>query len=227
MSSIDDDLSQVNPLRVLYPFMFTGIIEKMGTILQTRDETYGKSISVHCHAWESPIQRGESIALSGCCLTVTDTESQGESLTLSFDVIPETLSKTTIRSWSVGDCVNIERAITAGTPLGGHIVQGHIDYIASIKDKTTTDGVYVITMSIPTGMACKIVEKGCIAINGVSLTISSCSEGSFTVSLIPETLEMTNLSLLQTGDTVNVETDIMTRSIASVVEKVLASKQHV
>lgn len=226
MSSIDDDISQVNPLRVLYPFMFTGIIEKMGTILQTRDESYGKSISVQCHAWESPIQRGESIALSGCCLTVIDSQSQGETLTLSFDVIPETLDKTTIGSWNVGDCVNIERAITAGTPLGGHIVQGHIDYTAKIKDKTTTNGEYVISLSIPTGMECKIVEKGCIALNGVSLTISACSDDSFTISLIPETLEMTNLSSLQNGDTVNVETDIMTRSIASVVEKVLASKQQ-
>ena len=227
MSSIDDDLSQVNPLRVLYPFMFTGIIEKMGSILVTRDESYGKSITVQCKPWESPIQRGESIALSGCCLTVTEHQRHENDLSISFDVIPETLNVTTVDSWVEGELVNIERAVTAGTPLGGHIVQGHIDYVSTITNICNSDGSYVLTGSLTPGMELRIVDKGCITLNGVSLTISSIDADSFSVSLIPETLQMTNLNRLRVGDAVNVETDVMTRSIASIVEKMLASKQQV
>ena len=227
MSSIDDDLSQVNPLRVLYPFMFTGIIEKMGSLIETRDESYGKSITVQCIPWDSPVKRGESIALSGCCLTVTEHQLKGDNLLITFDVIPETLKVTTLGEWAEGERINIERAVTVATPLGGHIVQGHVDYTTSVKSIKQSDGEHVISLSVPNGIEFKIVEKGCIALNGVSLTISSYAEDVFQVSLIPETLSMTNLGGLSVGNTINIETDVMTRSIASIVEKMIDSKQQV
>jgi len=207
--------------------MFTGIIEKKGSILITRDESYGKSIIVQCSAWDSPIQRGESISISGCCLTVIEHEELGNELKLTFDVIPETLRMTTLNSWISGECVNVERAVTAGTPLGGHIVQGHVDYVSTVMDIKKTNGAHVLELEVPTGMELKIVEKGCISVNGISLTISDIQGEFFSVSLIPETLEMTNLNNLSIGNKVNLETDVMTRSIASIVEKMLTSKQRV
>ena len=207
--------------------MFTGIIEKIGTIQSTSEENYGKSLKVKCTPWDTPIQRGESIALSGCCLTVTNHEIEGDRLFLSFDVIPETLNVTTLGSWVEGECVNIERAVTAETPLGGHLVQGHVDYLSSLNEIKKVNGDYVLVFSLTTDMKYKIVEKGCIAINGVSLTVSSLDANAFEVSLIPETLKMTNLKLLKVGNAVNIETDVMTRSIYSIVQKVLATKQQV
>ena len=207
--------------------MFTGIIEKIGTIQSTSEENYGKSLKVKCTPWDTPIQRGESIALSGCCLTVTNHQIEGDRLFLSFDVIPETLNVTTLGSWVEGECVNIERAVTAETPLGGHLVQGHVDYLSSLNEIKKVNGDYVLVFSLTTDMKYKIVEKGCIAINGVSLTVSSLDANAFEVSLIPETLKMTNLKLLKVGNAVNIETDVMTRSIYSIVQKVLATKQQV
>ena len=207
--------------------MFTGIIEKIGTIQSTSEENYGKSLKVKCTPWDTPIQRGESIALSGCCLTVTNHQIEGDRLFLSFDVIPETLNVTTLGSWVEGECVNIERAVTAETPLGGHLVQGHVDYLSSLNEIKKVNGDYVLVFSLTTDMKYKIVEKGCIAINGVSLTVSSLDANAFEVSLIPETLKMTNLKLLKVGNAVNIETDVMTRSIYSIVQKVLSTKQQV
>ena len=200
--------------------MFTGIIQGTGCVQSVRRDSV-VTIDVQIPSTEG-LEIGASVSIDGVCLTATSVSD-----TVTFDVIPETLNVTTVDSWVEGELVNIERAVTAGTPLGGHIVQGHIDYVSTITNICNSDGSYVLTGSLTPGMELRIVDKGCITLNGVSLTISSIDADSFSVSLIPETLQMTNLNRLRVGDAVNVETDVMTRSIASIVEKMLASKQQV
>jgi riboflavin synthase len=182
--------------------MFTGLVREVGRVASFED---GRLVVEATTAAEL----GDSIAIDGVCLTVVETSAGS----LSFDVVPETLS----RVKSFGDRVNVEPALRAGDPLGGHQVQGHVDGTGTVASvETTGDGVRVRIEAAPELLR-YCVEKGSITVDGVSLTVAEVDETGFGVALIPHTLEVTTLGELTAGDSVNLETDVL----AKYVEKLL------
>ena len=196
--------------------MFTGLVETKGTIdaLETNPNADDSRLWVNLGALDTgDITDGESIAINGVCLTVSDrrTETPG---VFGFDVMGETLSRSNLGSLSAGDEVNLERAMQGHSRFGGHIVQGHVDGMGELLQRTTHPKWEVLRFSLPTDLARYVVEKGSIAVSGTSLTVSGVSAPSdaepwFEVSLIPVTLRDTTLGELTTGSTVNLEVDII------------------
>ena len=189
--------------------MFTGIVEERGRVREA-----GRRLVVECRTVAGDAVVGSSIAVSGVCLTVAD-RSPGA---LTFELTDETLSRTTLGSLRPGDGVNLERPVTLATRLGGHLVQGHVDGVAAVEAvEGDGDGV-TVRVRPDQGVSRYVVEKGSIAVNGVSLTVARIDDGGFDVSLIPETLERTTLGADLAGARVNLEVDVM----AKYVEKLLA-----
>lgn len=184
--------------------MFTGIVEEIGKIKSFN----GEKLVVECKKVLENTQLGDSIAIDGCCQTVVDLTYN----TFSTDVSPETLR--IIKGFKAGELVNLERALTPQSRMGGHIVQGHIDGVAKYLGK--------MRFEVPKELDKYIVYKGSITINGVSLTVAQNERNTFAVAIIPHTLENTNLKTLKTGDFVNIETDIVGRY----VEKFLSTKDN-
>src|SRR4051794_12790524 len=205
--------------------MFTGIVEELGTIAALEDQGDALRLTIAASTVLEDVKHGDSIAVNGCCLTVTAVStgstagdgSAGAPSTWTADLMQETLDKTSLRGVAPGDVVNLERAVTPQTRLGGHIVQGHVDGVGAILARTPSEHWEVVEISLPADLARYVVDKGSIAVDGVSLTVVSAGEQSFTVSLIPETLARTTLGRKAVGDLVNLETDI----IAKHVEKLL------
>ena len=194
--------------------MFTGIIEERGTVTAIEPSGDGVRLTVRAPLAVSDAQRGDSISISGVCLTVTDQTADG----FTADVMKQTLDMSSLGDFAVGTEVNVERALAAHARLGGHIVQGHIDGTGTVLEVRPGAQWRVIRISMPEALAPLVVDKGSIALQGVSLTVSSVSpagepEHWFEVSLIPETLEKTTLGALTTGDRVNLETDILARHV--------------
>jgi riboflavin synthase len=189
--------------------MFTGIIEEIGEI--TAVETTGDSsrITVRAPKAAADSRRGDSIAVSGVCLTVVDRDRDS----FQADVMAETLAASTLATASVGRAVNIERALQIGDRLGGHIVQGHVDGTADVERRTDGARWRVLRFRLDPSLAPLVAYKGSVALDGVSLTVSAVGDDWFEVSLIPETLEATTLGALEPGADVNVETDILARHI--------------
>jgi riboflavin synthase len=193
--------------------MFTGIVEELGTVAGIEDQGDAVRLTISAATVLSDAELGASIAVNGCCLTVA---TLGESL-WTADVMLETLKRTSLHALSVGDQVNLERAVTPSTRLGGHIVQGHVDGVGRVVSREPSEHWEVVTISLDPELARYVVEKGSIAVDGISLTVVSVTDDAFTVSLIPETLARTSLGFRAVGDEVNLETDI----IAKHVEKLL------
>jgi riboflavin synthase len=193
--------------------MFTGIVEELGTVAALEDQGDALRLTIAASTVLEDVKHGASIAVNGCCLTVAAT-SDG---TWTADVMQETLDKTSLRGIAPGHVVNLERAVTPQTRLGGHIVQGHVDGVGRILGRAPSEHWEVVEVELPLALARYVVDKGSIAVDGVSLTVVSVTEKSFTVSLIPETLARTTLGRKNVGDLVNLETDI----IAKHVEKLL------
>jgi riboflavin synthase len=194
--------------------MFTGIVEEQGTITALTPSGDGVRLTVRAPLAVSDAARGDSISISGVCLTVTDQTPDG----FTADVMKQTLDMSTLGSLAVGSPVNVERALTAHARLGGHIVQGHIDGTGEVLEVRPGDQWQVVRVSLPGALAPLVVDKGSIAIDGVSLTVSAASEPGadahwFEVSLIPETLDVTTLGARVVGDRVNLETDILARHV--------------
>ena len=182
--------------------VFTGIIEATGTIeARTAD-----SLRISRPGAFTDIRIGSSICVSGACLSVV--EFNGEHMT--FDVVPETWEKTKLGSLQAGDCVNLERALSAQGRFEGHIVQGHIEGTAEVIGISEQQ---VLTLRLPKAMVRFVIPKGSIAIDGVSLTVAAVDGGLCSVALIPHTVEKTTLGNLQIGDKVNIETDILIRAL--------------
>jgi len=198
--------------------MFTGLVERIGTISAIAATSAGKRLSLKCAPWAVPAEEGESISVNGCCLTVVSFSHDCDQLLLSFDVVPESLSHTTLARVEVGDQVNIERALRADGRLGGHQVQGHIDAmekIVEISKKEDEETRFRYSMQNVDRDA--VVPKGSIAIDGVSLTIASVDDAYFDVALVPTTLRDTIFGNAKIGDQVNIETDIIARTVVRVV----------
>ncbi|WCD92696.1 riboflavin synthase [Microbacterium sp. nov. GSS16] len=205
--------------------MFTGIIEEIGEIAAISASGDGWRLTVHAPKAAADAVHGESIAVSGVCLTVVDSTET----TFDADVMKQTLDVSALGAVQVGSRVNIEKAMPVGARLGGHIVQGHVDGVGTVLEVRPGAEWRVLRISLPTALAPLVVDKGSISVAGTSLTVSAVSGPStgsvtrsdehwFEVSLIPETLEATTLGALEPGDVINLETDILARH----VERLLA-----
>ena len=194
--------------------MFTGIIEEIGAVTAIEPSGEGVRLSVRAPLAVSDASHGDSISVNGVCLTVVEQDETS----FTADVMRQTLDMSTLAALAPGRPVNIERATAVGTRLGGHVVQGHIDGTGVIREVRPGERWRVVRVGVPAALAPLVVDKGSIAIDGVSLTISAVSEPGepepwLEVSLIPETLEATTLAERAPGDPVNLETDILARHV--------------
>lgn len=193
--------------------MFTGIIEAVGTVVKLQEENNNLHITLQA-PFVSELKIDQSISHNGVCLTVIDISEN----TYTITAIQETLQKTNLKKLNTGDPVNLERCVKVGSRLDGHIVQGHIDGIATLKEITNKKGSYVLVFTSDEKFFKYIVEKGSICINGISLTLVNTSAQSFSVAIIPYTWENTNLKYLQIGDTANIEVDILAKYIEKMMK---------
>jgi riboflavin synthase len=193
--------------------MFTGIIEGLGKITGIRSAGEGKRFAIDAGFALEGSKIGDSIAVNGACLTaVTIAKSRFE-----VDVSPETIDKTTLKNIKIGEPVNIERALRLSDRLDGHLVSGHIDGTGRVTHKTRKGNAILVGFSVPQSLARFMIPKGSVAIDGISLTINTCDEGNFEVSIIPHTADITTIGSRHVGDAVNIETDM----IGKYVEKFL------
>jgi riboflavin synthase len=202
--------------------MFTGIVEELGAVESVEDQGDAIRLTVRASTVLEGTGLGDSIAVNGCCLTVTTRTDD----TWTADVMQETLDKTSLHGVQPGDRVNLERAVTADKRLGGHIVQGHVDGVGEILARHPSEHWEVVEVSMPAEMAPYLVDKGSITVDGVSLTVVEARPSSFTVSLIPETLARTTLGHRQVGDRVNLETDVIAKHVAKLVAAYLPQVQE-
>ena len=193
--------------------MFTGIVEELGVVEAIEDQGDAIRLSVRGPHVTADAGLGDSISVNGCCLTVAQRDGE----TFTADVMRETLDKTALGVLEPGGRVNLERAVTAQTRLGGHIVQGHVDGVGTVLRRLPSEHWEVVEISVPEGLERYLVDKGSITADGISLTVVSVAPTSFTVSLIPETLARTTLGFKQEGDPVNLEVDV----IAKYVERLI------
>jgi riboflavin synthase len=211
--------------------VFTGIVEEVGTLLVREDQTDAARLRIRARKVLEDVALGESIAVNGVCLTVTAVEPDGGGPgegygVWSTDVMAETLSRSSLGALDEGDPVNLERAVTPHARLGGHLVQGHVDGVGTVLARTPGEHWEVVRVALPPQLARYVVEKGSIAVDGVSLTVSAVSpvpdpEPWFEVSLIPTTLRETTLGGRAPGDPVNLEVDV----IAKYVERLLEGRR--
>lgn len=190
--------------------MFTGIVESMGKVVAATATGSGRRLAVDAPGWAADAEPGESISVSGVCLTAAG--ARGE---LVFDIVAETLARTALGRLRPGSRVNLERCVRASTPMGGHIVQGHVEGLARVES-ILTSGEHRVRLRPPGSLMEAIIPKGSITLDGVSLTLAAVDPrgGTFEVALIPTTLERTTLGTWQVGDEANVETDIVSRSVS-------------
>lgn len=189
--------------------MFTGLIEEIGSITSITESGDGAVVEISAHTVLEDVSHGDSIAISGVCLTVIDSTPSS----FRADVMKETLLHSAAGSWKPGTKINLERAARVGDRLGGHIVQGHVDATAKVLDVKPGDQWSVIRISLREDIAPLVAHKGSITVDGVSLTVSAVGRDWAEVSLIPETLAATTLGEATVGDMVNVETDVLARHV--------------
>ena len=198
--------------------MFTGLVEEIGKIESIIKSEKSAKITIKVNEVLKDVMLGDSIATNGVCLTVTSFDS-GK---FTVDVMAETMRRSNLKSLSPGDEVNLERALRVGARLGGHIVSGHIDGMGVIKEFKREDNAVWVSIAASNEILKYIVQKGSIAIDGVSLTVAYVDESVFKVSIIPHTKDMTTLLRKKVGDDVNLECDM----IGKYVEKLLGSKEQ-
>jgi riboflavin synthase len=196
--------------------MFTGIIQGLGKIneIKALGQEYQLTVEPDFD-WDGPLVLGESIAVSGACLTVT--ESQGRKFRV--DVSAETVSRTTMRQWRAGTVVNLERALKLSDRLGGHLVTGHVDGLAQVTNVTRKERSLVFQFKIEQDLAKYVIEKGSVAVDGISLTVNEASARGFSINVIPHTVEATTLGFKKQGDYVNLETDLIGKYVARFLGK--------
>jgi riboflavin synthase len=195
--------------------MFTGIVEELGEVAEVEELGTAARFAVRAPVVSADARRGDSIAVNGVCLTVVDVTGGA----FTADVIRETLDRSSLGELRPGDQVNLERAATLATRLGGHLVQGHVDAVGTVLDRRRDEHWDAVRIGLPPELSRYVVTKGSIAVDGVSLTVVEVTESSFTVGLIPTTLTLTTLRSIPVGGRVNLEVDV----IAKYVEKLLSS----
>jgi riboflavin synthase len=190
--------------------MFTGIIEQRGKVSEVRD---GGSLLVVSAPTVADVAVGGSVSVNGVCLTVVETNDEGA----RFDVVPETLARTTLGGLVRGDEVNLELPMPANGRFEGHIVQGHVDGTGIVAGLTQGDQGVILSIEAPPDLMSAIVEKGSITVDGVSLTVAAVTSSRFEVALVPHTLEVTTLGARRPGDRVNLEVDIIAKYVARIL----------
>ena len=200
--------------------MFTGIVAGTGSITEMSGSDVVRIVINFQSVSTDNLETGASVSIDGTCLTVVEINSPN----ISFDVIPETLQKTTLGSKSTGSLVNLERALKMGDELGGHLLSGHILGMGEITERAEGKENLDLRISCPSHIMKFVQEKGYIAVDGISLTIGNVDETSFSLHLIPETIALTTIGTKQIGDKVNIEVDSMTQTIVTTVERILEAR---
>jgi riboflavin synthase len=189
--------------------MFTGIVEELGEVMTLDLDGDSARLSVKAPIVSTDVVHGASIAVNGVCLTVVEVQDD----VFTADVMRETLERSTLGGLRAGERVNLERAVRASDRLGGHIVQGHVDGIDEVQSRTPGERWDVVRIGLPPKLARYVVEKGSIAVDGVSLTVSALGDDWLEISLIPTTLELTTLGLRKPGEWVNLEVDVIAKYV--------------
>ncbi len=194
--------------------MFTGLIEEVGMVMAIEAVPHGSRLCIHSGRLCDDLAEGASIAVDGVCLTALGV-GRNEFLT---DISPETIARTNLSFFKIGTPVNLERPLAVGQRLGGHFVQGHVDGISRAVE-THPEGEFTrMRFTIPSGLAGYLVEKGSVALNGVSLTVASLQEETFDVQLVPHTIERTNLTAERRAEAINMEVDILGKYVARLLQ---------
>ena len=195
--------------------MFTGIVEGTGTVaaLAAADDASGARLEVEAPFLAGDLRPGESVAVNGCCLTVAEATAAG----FAADLVAETLRRTALAGLAAGARVNLERPMTLGGRLGGHLVQGHVDGVARVIDRTPVGDGEEVRMELPPDLARYLVGKGSIAVDGVSLTVAGIGTGWFAVALVPHSLKVTTLGDRRHGDLVQLEVDVVAKYVERLV----------
>jgi riboflavin synthase len=191
--------------------VFTGIVEQIGRVAATEPAAFGRLLHVDPRGWSRVPAPGDSVAVNGCCLTVTPPD--GDRGLLRFEVVAQTLKVTTLQELSPGEAVNLEAAATPATLLSGHLVQGHVDGVGIVRAVDDGAGDRRLRIAPPGELLDCIIDKGSIAVDGVSLTVATLGDGWFEVALIPQTLARTNLSEARAGRRVNLEADCIVKAV--------------
>ena len=195
--------------------MFTGIVRERGRVVAVEVDAGGVRLTVEAPRTAAAAATGDSIALAGCCLTATAV-ADGR---LTFDAVPETLRRTTLGRLEGGAEVNVEPAVRAGEPLGGHYVQGHVDAVGRVRSIETDGAGSRVWIDAPPAVLRYCVENGLIAVDGVSLTVAERADDAFAVALVPHTLAVTTLARLAPGDEVNLEPDVLAKYVEGLVSR--------
>ena len=201
--------------------MFTGLVQAIGTVVESSPSEAGRRIAIDPGSWNHAAVMGESIAVSGVCLTLAAVTPRGH---WSFDVVPQTLALTCAGSWSAGTRVNLECAVSASTPMGGHIVQGHVDGIGTVESVDRGGGAWRTRITADRSMLAPLAPQGSVAVDGVSLTVAACGPGWLEVALIPETLARTTLADALAGARVHIEVDHVAKLVDRAVSRILAER---
>lgn len=196
--------------------MFTGIIEELGKVAAIEKQPDAIRLTIACKGVLSDLKRGDSISCSGTCLTAIEIDENG----FTADVMLETIRRSSLDGVKVGDPINLERAMSAATRFGGHIVQGHVDGVGEVVSREKSDNWDWVKIRLPKELMKYVVHKGSITLDGISLTVNDIADDVIAVSLIPETLRVTTLGYKNPGDKVNVEADVLAKH----VEKLMESK---
>ncbi|MCP4116747.1 MAG: riboflavin synthase [Desulfobacteraceae bacterium] len=195
--------------------MFTGIIEGSGTLKKIEPIGEGKRLAILTDMDLSSTKIGDSIAVNGACLTVVTLKGN----LFEVDMAPETVDRTTFKHLAPGALLNLERALRLSDRLDGHLVSGHIDGTGRVLAKTVKSNAVIVTIGLPSALAREIIEKGSVAIDGISLTINRCSDSDFDVSVIPHTAKITTIGVRKVGDEVNIETDMIGKYVNSFLKR--------
>ncbi len=204
--------------------MFTGIVEELGEVAAVEPLTDAARLTIRARSVGEDVGLGDSISVNGVCLTVTgwDPDEAGDGVRrLHFDVMAESLQRSSLGRLLAGDPVNLERAVTASTRLGGHVVQGHVDAVGTVAARHPAEHWEVVRVSAPAAVTRYLVEKGSVTVDGVSLTVTEVDDDGFAVSLIPETLRRTTLGRRAVGEQVNLEVDVIAKYVESAVARLL------
>ncbi|MDA8085703.1 MAG: riboflavin synthase [Nitrospiraceae bacterium] len=201
--------------------MFTGLVVELGTVEALKLSSSGAKLAVSAPGVTKGIALGGSVAVSGACLTVTAINGQ----TMEFDISTETLRSTSLGGLRPGDRVNLEPAVRAQDPLGGHIVSGHVDVVGSIRSKSKAGDAWKVEIKAPAGFVGLLVNKGSVTVDGISLTVVDLLENAFTVVIIPHTARNTTIGFKEPPAPVNLEADIIGKYVARFLEKMAAGQK--
>lgn len=201
--------------------MFTGLIEEVGTVRAVTQSGGGARVEIGASLVIDGVRMGDSIAVDGCCLTVVEFDDSS----WSADAVPETLERTTLGTLQTGDRVNLERPLAANGRYGGHVVQGHVDATTRIVDiADLDDGSSRFVFAVPETLTPYLVEKGSIAVDGISLTVAAVDSSTFSVAVIPHTHEVTTIGGRTVGDEVNLEADVLAKYVERLIRPILSGQ---